>query len=97
MRDLEIAGWTRHPCMVARRMTWETVRVNLSDGSYVDLPRSTAEQLYDLMWLLAPEKGAVTTAAKLNQALRQALVRDESVVLDAPESQVFSNALQRLL
>jgi hypothetical protein len=76
-------------------MPWKTVKVQLSDGSYIDLPHETAEELYDLMWLLAPEQGAVTTAAKLHQALHRALVVNP-VVLDAAESHVFTVAQQRL-
>jgi hypothetical protein len=72
------------------------MRVNVNDGSFIDLPRTTVEELYDLMWLIARERGAVTTAAKLRQALHRARVPGDHVTLEASESQVFSDALQRL-
>ena len=68
----------------------------LDDGGVVELSREAAEDLYDLLWLLAlDERGAVTTAAKLRNALRAALV-DEPVRLDAQESAVFVAAQNRL-
>ena len=68
----------------------------LDDGAVVELSREAAEDLYDLLWLLAlDERGAVTTAAKPRNALRAALV-DEPVRLDAQESAVFVAAQNRL-
>ena len=47
------------------------------------------------MWVLAPAQGAVTTAAKLHQALRAALLA-QPVELDSVESGVFVQARERL-
>lgn len=74
----------------------EMVRIKLDDGAVVELSRSAAEDVYDIMWLLAPAQGAVTTAAKLRQALRAALLASPPVELDAVESCVFSEARDRL-
>jgi len=71
------------------------VKVRLDDGAVVELSRAAAEDLYDLMWMLAPTQGAVTTAAKLHQALRAALV-GPMVELDAAESSVFLEGRERL-
>lgn len=72
----------------------EMVNVQTDDGAVVELSRRAAEDLYDLLWLIAPERGAVTTAAKLRYALREALL--EPVVLDADESRAFALAQSRL-
>lgn len=72
------------------------VQVRLDDGAVVELSRAAAEDLYDIMWTLAPAEGAVTTAAKLHQALRAALLGSSPVELDAAESSVFSKARERL-
>jgi hypothetical protein len=74
----------------------DSVRIRLDDGAVVEVARSAAEELYDLMWLLAPAQGAVTTAAKLHQALRQALLAWQPIVLDAAETRVFAQACERL-
>jgi len=73
----------------------QTVQVRLDDGGVVELSRAAAQDLYDLMWTLAPTQGAVTTAAKLHQALKNALL-GSAVELDAAETIVFSDARQRL-
>jgi hypothetical protein len=73
------------------------VEVHLDDGGVVELSRRAAEDLYDILWLLAlEERGAVTTAAKLQQALRRALLPAMPVRLDAVESAVFTAAQRRL-
>jgi hypothetical protein len=73
------------------------VQVHLQDGDVVELSRAAAEDLYDILWLLAlEERGAVTTAAKLQAALRRALLPPDPVRLDATESAVFVVAQQRL-
>ena len=66
------------------------VRVRMEDGAVVELPRAAAEDLYGLLWMLAPQPGALTTAAKLHHALRNALV--DPVDLDERESRVFDLA-----
>lgn len=71
------------------------VRIKLDDGAVVELSRSAAEDLYDIMWMLAPAQGAVTTAAKLHQALRAALI-EQPVELDSVETSVFAQARERL-
>ena len=74
----------------------EYVKVHLDDGAVVDLTREAAEDLYDLLWMLAPEmRGAVTTAAKLQHALRDALLATP-VTLDSVETSVFVAAQRRL-
>jgi hypothetical protein len=74
----------------------EYVKVQLDDGGVVDLSREAAEDLYDLLWQLASDmRGAVTTAAKLREALGMALLR-ETVKLDAEETAVFVAARSRL-
>ena len=72
------------------------VRVKLDDGAVVELSKAAAEDLYDIMWLLAPAQGAVTTAAKLHEALRDALLAAPPVELDAAESSVVTEARERL-
>jgi hypothetical protein len=72
------------------------IDVKLDDGAVVTLSREAAEDLYDILWLLAPNtRGAVTTAAKLQHALRTALLHDP-VTLDADETAVFVAARGRL-
>ena len=71
------------------------MHVTLDDGAVVALSRAAAEDVYDLMWMLAPTQGAVTTAAKLHQALKHALL-GRAIELDAAESRVFSEARERL-
>lgn len=71
------------------------VRVQLDDGAVVELSRRAAEDIYDLMWMLAPERGAVTAAAKLHRSLRNALLREE-IILDLDESTVFAKAQARI-
>ena len=73
------------------------VNVMLDDGGVVELSRAAAEDLYDLLWMLAlDERGAVTTAAKLRSAFRRALLGDDIVRLDATESAAFVAAQSRL-
>jgi hypothetical protein len=73
--------------------TVESVTVQLDDGASVDLSRSDAERLYDLLWRLAPDwRGAVTAAAKLHRALKLR----EPPTLDAVETAVFLAARDRL-
>ncbi len=71
--------------------------MHLDGGGVVELSRRAAEDLYDILWLLAlEERGAVTAAAKLQHALRRALLPPSPVRLDAVESAVFAAAQQRL-
>jgi len=75
----------------------EYVNVILDDGAVVELSRSAAEDLYDLLWVLAlDERGAVTTAAKLRHAFRTALLEADPVELDALECKAFVAAQKRL-
>ena len=74
----------------------EIVRIRLDDGAVVEVSRSAAEELYDVMWVLAPTQGAVTTAAKLRQVLRTAALEPAPVELDSAESGVFAEAYERL-
>jgi hypothetical protein len=69
----------------------ELVTVRLDDGAVVELSRRAAEDLYDLLWSIAPREGAVTTAAKLNSALRGALL-GAVIDLDAEESRALEHA-----
>lgn len=72
------------------------VKVQLDDGAVVDLSYEAAEDLYDLLWLLAPTtRGALTTAAKLQHVLRAALAR-ETLKLDFAETTAFVAAHERL-
>ena len=78
-----------------RPQVWPFVRVRMDDGAVVELSREAAEDIYDLLWRLAPAEGAVTTAAKLHHALRIALLA-ETVDLDATETARFAEARERV-
>jgi hypothetical protein len=73
----------------------EIVRVRFDDGAVIELSRRAAADIYDLLWMLSTEPGAVSAAGKLQHALRRSLV-EEPVALDLAESNVFAKAHARL-
>jgi hypothetical protein len=72
-----------------------TLKVRLDDGFLVELTQPAAEEVYELLWTLVPQRGAVTAAGKLRHALRRA--RPDPVALDAYESNAFTQAHDRHL
>ena len=69
------------------------VCVRLYDRAVVWLSPRAAEDVYEQLWVLAPQAGAVTTAAKIHHALHRALAR--TIELDQAESEAFHNACTR--
>ena len=67
------------------------MQVLFDDGSVVQLAEEEAAALYDELWLLAPQRGAISAAGKLAHALREP-VSVRRLVLDAHEASVFALA-----
>ena len=66
--------------------------MNLESGAVVEIADAEAAQLYDQLWLLVPQRGAVTAAVKIKHALAYRAVGSPRVDLDHFESNAFSAA-----
>ena len=73
-----------------------SVRFLLVDGESVELRNDVLQDAYRALWDLAPEPGAVSTAALLMHEMKQAAVTRKTIELTAPQSAVLREAMSRL-
>jgi hypothetical protein len=69
-----------------------SVRFNLDDGETLTLARGDLDQIYELLWRLAPKRGAVSTAAVIRGATRSAIF-GAPIELDVPQSAAMREAM----
>jgi hypothetical protein len=77
-------------------MTAEAVRFLLAGGETLVVPAKDLRRVYEILWGLAPEAGAIAVAALVHQVLE---MRDPSpalVDLTAPQSAALEKALALL-
>lgn len=73
-----------------------SVRFILDDGKTLTVAEGDVQQLYDLLWRLAPKPGAVSTAAVLHAAARQSEFSRRSYELTATQSALLREAVSLL-
>lgn len=64
--------------------------VQLDDGTTVRVARRDVNQLYDKLWAVAPKRGAITAAGKLQFARMMGI---RKITLDPRESAAFRAAI----
>lgn len=73
-----------------------SVRFILDDGTALDVPAPDVRRLYELLWQLSEERGAVSTAAVLIGASRGSASPRTHVELTSPQSAVLREAVAML-
>ena len=71
------------------------VRFILDDGETLTVAAADLEQVYELLWKLAPRPGAVSVAALIRGATRADILRAE-LDLDVPQSAALRDAVALL-
>lgn len=69
-----------------------SVRFNLDHGETLTLAQADLDQIYVLLWRLAPKRGAVSTAAVIRGATRSGIF-GSPIELDAPQSAAMREAM----
>jgi hypothetical protein len=77
-------------------MSGGPVRFILDDGAALDVAEGDVPQVYELLWQLATQPGAITTAAMLHAAAQQSEFTRLSVELTAAQSATLRRALDLL-
>jgi len=77
-------------------MTVGPVHFTLDDGARLLVPADELRTIYDLLWDLAPEPGAISTAAVLLEAARARSGRRPSVELTDTQSTALRRAVDLL-
>jgi len=72
------------------------VSFTLDDGAIVEVPEDQLRQVYDLLWDLAKEPGAVSAAALLMDASRLSPFTRKPILLTTPQSAVLRQAVAQL-
>jgi hypothetical protein len=73
-----------------------SVRFVLSYGDTLTVPEEDLRPVYELLWDLASEKGAISTAALVMGAARLHKFAREPITLNAEQSAVLRQAVERL-
>jgi hypothetical protein len=73
-----------------------TMQVFLRDATTVELPPEDFRDLYDQLWLLVPQRGAVSAAGKIQHARRLNPASSAKVFLDEYETAAFRSAREHL-
>jgi hypothetical protein len=73
-----------------------SVRFTLDDGEILAIADEDVDRVYDLLWQLAHEPGAVFTAALLVEASRTSGFARTEIKLTPPQSAVLRDAVARL-
>jgi hypothetical protein len=68
----------------------------LDDGEALSLADEDAVRVYDTLWGFGTERGAVSTAALLNDALRQRPIARKPLMLTASQSALLRKAMSLL-
>ena len=77
-------------------MAESAVRVTLDDGQMLVIADEDVERVYELLWELAHEPGAVFTAALLIEASRTSEFARSAPTLTPTQSAVLREAVARL-
>jgi len=77
-------------------MAGGSVSFTLDDGGTLEVPDADLRGIYDLLWELAKEPGAVSTAALLMDAWRLRPFTRRPIALTTPQSSVIRKAVARL-
>jgi hypothetical protein len=68
------------------------LRFNLDDGETLTLAQGDVDQIYELLWRLAPKRGAVSTAAVIRGAAGAAMF-GSPIELDVSQSAAMREAM----
>jgi hypothetical protein len=71
------------------------VRFTLDDGEVLTLPEDDLQEIYELLWRLAPKPGSVSTAALIRGAM-QASILGAPIALDRNQSAAMREAIALL-
>jgi len=71
-------------------------RFILDDGEMLTLSEGDLEQVYELLWKLAPRPGAISVAAVIRGTVRPDRLYGAPIDLDAPQSAAMREAVARL-
>jgi hypothetical protein len=69
------------------------VRFTLDDGETLTVAEEDVQRVYDLLWQLAPQTGAITTAAALHTAAQQSEFTRPTVELTPTQSAMLRHAV----
>jgi hypothetical protein len=69
-----------------------SARFNLDDGETLTLAQGDLYQIYELLWQLAPKRGAVSTAAVIRGAVRSGTF-GSPIELDVSQSVAMREAM----
>lgn len=72
------------------------VRFTLDDGETLTVAEENVQRVYDLLWQLAPQPGAITTAAVLHAAAQQSEFSRLALELTATQSTMLRQAVALL-
>ena len=73
-----------------------SARFTLADGEKLIVPDRDLRRIYDLLWELAAEPGAVSTAALLMDVSRRSEFAHAPITLTASQSAALGDAMARL-
>ncbi len=72
------------------------VRFTLDDGKTLTVAEKDVPRVYELLWQLAPQPGAITTAAALHTAAQQSEVSRLTIELTATQTAMLRQAVALL-
>jgi len=72
------------------------VRFTLDSGETLTVEEKDVPRIYELLWQLAPQPGAVTTAAALHTTFRQSEFSRPTIALTAAQSAMLRRAISLL-
>jgi hypothetical protein len=73
-----------------------SIRFMLGDGEALIVPERDLRPVYERLWELASEPGAISTAALLMDASRQSELSRTTIALTPPQGAVLAKALKQL-
>ena len=77
-------------------MSGGSVSFTLDDGEKLRVPDADLQRVYDMLWDLAKEPGAVSTAALLKDTWQQQPFARSPISLTTPQSAVLRKAIAQL-
>jgi len=83
-------------CLPYSGMAVGSVRFTLDDGETIIVPDDELRRIYESLWAMSPEPGAVSTAALVMDVSRLSHYGARSVELTTPQSAVFRKAVALL-
>jgi hypothetical protein len=76
-------------------MAVDVVEFRLCDGTYLVIPRADFMGVYEALWGLSAERGAISTAALLMEGARKSARHRHSVELTIAQGDVLKQAVAR--